>query len=118
MCGHDFQDFALQIHSYNVLLHLCAGGNQAEDSTKRVFSPQSAEVRPSGLRPSASALLPISSTPRPHTHLRQVFEHMTEKGVAPVEMTFTALARIAAASGEPQKAYDLVRCACLDVSLC
>jgi hypothetical protein len=42
---------------------------------------------------------------------------MAEKGVAPVEMTFTALARIAAASGEPQKAYDLARCACLVESL-
>ena len=63
-----FQDVALQIHSYNVLLHLCAGGNQAEDSTKRVFSPQSAEVRPSCLRPFLPP--PISSTPWPHTHLR------------------------------------------------
>jgi hypothetical protein len=38
------QDTLLQVHTYNVLLHLCSGGNQAEDGKKRVFADQSAEV--------------------------------------------------------------------------
>jgi hypothetical protein len=33
------------VHSYNVLLHLCSGGNQAEDATTRIFAEQAAEAR-------------------------------------------------------------------------
>ncbi len=39
------QDVALQVHSYNVLLHLCAGGNQADEAAKRVYPEHSAEAR-------------------------------------------------------------------------
>jgi hypothetical protein len=39
------QDISLQVHSYNVLLHLCSGGNQAEDATTRIFAEQAAEAR-------------------------------------------------------------------------
>jgi hypothetical protein len=42
------KDTLLQVHTYNVLLHLCSGGNQAEDTKKRVFAEQSAEVSTPG----------------------------------------------------------------------
>jgi hypothetical protein len=38
---------------------------------------------------------------------------MKESGVAAVEMTYTALARIAAASGDAERAYEMVRCAAM-----
>ena len=41
----------------------------------------------------------------------QVFEHMNEKGVVPIEMTYTALARIAGAGGNGARALELVRAA-------
>ena len=42
--GPTLQDVLLQTHSYNVLLHLCAGGNQSDGPGKRVMSQQAEEV--------------------------------------------------------------------------
>ena len=40
---------------------------------------------------------------------RQVYEHMLSRNVQPLEMTYTALIRVTASSGEPARAYQLVR---------
>jgi hypothetical protein len=55
------QDTLLQVHTYNVLLHLCSGGNQAEDTKKRVFAEQSAEVSTS--TPGRFFAVPASGSP-------------------------------------------------------
>ena len=62
---------------------------------------------------------------KPHSlltgHLAvQVYEHMQEKSVTPTEMTFTAMARVAAGEGDGARAESLVRmchpfaCFCAD----
>ena len=38
------QNVQLQAHSFNVLLHLCSGGNQSADAEKRVFPEACHEV--------------------------------------------------------------------------
>lgn len=88
------------MHSYNVLLHLCAGGNQPDDAPKRLYPAHASEVVP---------LLPRhfkTLTGKPLSF--QVYEYMISTNVQAVEMTYTALARVNAGS-DPVKAYQVVR---------
>ena len=38
------QNTPLQVHTYNVLLHLCSGGNQQGEAATRVHPAESKEV--------------------------------------------------------------------------
>ena len=42
---HPLQNTPLQVHTYNVLLHLCSGGNQQGEAATRVHPAESNEVR-------------------------------------------------------------------------
>jgi len=100
-------------HSFNVLLHLCTGGNQPDGPEKRILLPQADEVcdrfdvlhmRVHFSDPShRESPLTCCATPV------QIYEYMKIKGCAPIESTYTALARAAAASGNPDRARQLVR---------
>ena len=113
------QGTSLHIHTYNVLLHLCSGGNQPEEA-KRVYPEYSTEARCTFplLRETNPARAAVVRPPPPAdvrhavTARVQVFEHMNEKGVVPIEMTYTALARIAGAGGNGARALELVRAVC------
>ena len=104
------QSVPLPVHSFSVLLHLCSGGNtQAEAAEKRYFPAEANEVQ------SCIVLSCESDKEHAFTHYPsplQVYEHMSATGIPPVEMTFTALVRVAAATGDPQKAYDMARFSC------
>ena len=88
------------MHSYNVLLHLCAGGNQGEEGPKRFFPREATEVRARLAVAIARASFAYAQT--------QVYNRMLSRNVQPLEMTYTALARVTASSGDPAHAYQLV----------
>jgi hypothetical protein len=106
------QDIPVPHHSFNVLLHLCTGGNQPDGPEKRILLPQADEVcarfdvlhtRVHFSDPShRESPLTCYATPV------QIYEYMKIKGCAPIESTYTALARAAAASGNPDRARQLV----------
>ena len=86
----------LQPHSCNVLLHLCAGGVATAGG---YGAPSEASPRQS----------PVPSRAEVHPErANAVFNHMVAENVPRTEMTYTALARVEAAVGEPQRALALV----------
>ena len=52
---HPPQNTPLQVHTYNVLLHLCSGGNQQGEAATRVHPAESNEVRYARLAPATNA---------------------------------------------------------------
>jgi proteinaceous RNase P len=92
---------ALQPHSCNVLLHLCSGGvtggNYDGGSADADTAAQAAKV-----------VIPAREAVHPE-RANTIFNYMMSNDVPRTEMTYTALARIEAAQGEPRKAFDLVR---------
>lgn len=73
------KSIALPVHTYNVLLQLCGGGHG--NPTGEVLAERADEI----------------------------FDEMKSKGVAPNEMTYTALARVSGALGDGSKALERVR---------
>lgn len=93
----------LQPHSFNVLLHLCSGGttggNYGKDdaaSNNDVAAPQAKVVVPSADAVHAE-------------RANAIFNKMVTLDIPRTEMTYTALARIEAATGEPRKALDIAK---------
>ena len=85
-------------HSYNVLLYLCGGNGEGFGQKKGSGYYESAAHAMS--RPT------YSEEQRAHLRARMgdIFEHMQKRKIPPTEMTFTALARAAAAGGAPERA--------------
>ena len=86
----------LQPHTCNVLLHLCSGG-----TTGGSFDGSEANAAAKVIVPSLDAVHPERAN--------TIFNYMIANDVPRTEMSYTALARIEAARGEPRKAFDLVK---------
>ena len=86
----------LQPHSCNVLLHLCAGGVATAGGYGALSEP-----------PPRTHPVPSRAEVHPE-RANAVFNHMVAENVPRTEMTYTALARVEAAVGEPQRALALV----------
>ena len=83
-------------HSCNVLLHLCAGGNVvSQDET------YATDDAPKPVVPDAASVHPERAN--------VVFNHMVSHDIQRTEMTYTALARVEAAAGEPRRAFDVAK---------
>lgn len=93
----------LQPHSCNVLLHLCAGGTHT--SEKGAY-PADAQENGSPDRPPPRVAVPSRDAVFPE-RANAVFNYMVENDVQRTEMTYTALARVEAAAGQPRRSFDV-----------
>lgn len=88
----------LQPHSCNVLLHLCAGGNVSGIAYEKGQDDDTAQ----------KAVIPDRNSIHSE-RANKVFNHMVSNDIQRTEMTYTALARVEAAAGEPRRAFDVAK---------
>ena len=94
----------LQPHSFNVLLHLCSGG-----TTGGNYGKDDAPTT-NGDAPAPTAKVVVPSADAVHAErANAIFNKMVTLDIPRTEMTYTALARIEAATGEPRKALDIAK---------
>jgi len=80
----------LQIHTYNVLLNICAQC-ESQTSDRRDIEGSKAEISE------------VSQA-----KAEEIFEEMEKVGVKKTEMSYTAMARVYAANGDNEKSYEMV----------
>lgn len=94
------ENIYLQQHTFNVLLYLCGGSGESFGGSKGSGYTEKPDANRNNKR--------VSYTEEQHAHLRarmaDIYEYMQRRNVEPTEMTFTALARAAAAGGAPERA--------------